>query len=74
MRIQVTKGHFKFSKTSSKYNGELNSAEIPVLYCKLGQFQKIREIKVGHLYQGLDQGTKGFFMFDPILDCSMQYT
>ena len=42
MRIQVT-------KNSSKYNGELNSAEMPVLYCKLGQFQKIRETNAGHL-------------------------
>ena len=30
------------------------SAEIRVLYCKLGQFQKIREMTAGHLYQGLD--------------------
>ena len=42
------------------------SAEIRVLYCKLGQFQKIREINAGHLYQGLDQSTKGFFMFELI--------
>ena len=39
------------------------SAEMRVLYCKLGQFQKIREIAAGHLYQGLDQSTKGFLMF-----------
>ena len=36
------------------------SAEIRVLYCK---FQKIREMTAGHLYQGLDQSTKGFLMF-----------
>ena len=39
------------------------SAEICVLYSKLGQFQKIPEINAGHLYQGLDQSAKGFFMF-----------
>ena len=39
------------------------SAEICVLYCKLDQFQKIREINVCHLCQGLDQSTKGFLMF-----------
>ena len=43
------------------------STEIRVLYCKLGQSKKIREINAGHLgchlYQGLDQRTKGFFMF-----------
>ena len=39
-------------------------AEIRVLYCKLSQFQKIREINAGHLYQGLDQSTKGFLMFE----------
>ena len=26
-------------------------------------FQKIREMTAGHLYQGLDQSTKGFLMF-----------
>ena len=26
------------------------STEIRVLHCKLGQFQKIREINAGHLY------------------------
>ena len=31
---------------------------------KLDQFQKIREINVCHLYQGLDQSTKDFLMFD----------
>ena len=38
---------------------------MPVLYCKLGQFQKNREFNAGHLYQELDQSTKGF-MFDNI--------
>ena len=33
-------------KNSSKRNGQINSAEIRVLYFKLDQFQKIREIKV----------------------------
>ena len=40
------------------------SAEIRILYWRLGQFHKIREINAGYLYQGLDQSTKGFFMFD----------
>ena len=35
-----------------------------VLNCKLGQFQKIRQIAAGYLYQGLDQSTKGFLMFE----------
>ena len=39
------------------------SAEIRVLYCKLGQFKKFREINAGYLYQGLHQSTKGFFKF-----------
>jgi hypothetical protein len=30
---------------------------------KLGQFKKNREINAGHLYQGLNQSTKGFLMF-----------
>ena len=42
------------------------SAEICILYCKLSQFQKICEIAAGHLYQGLDQSTKGFLMFDSV--------
>ena len=29
-------------------------------YCKLDQFQKIREINVCHLYQGLNQKTKTY--------------
>jgi hypothetical protein len=39
------------------------SAEMRVLYCKLGQFKKIRENPAGHLYQGLDQSPQGFLMF-----------
>ena len=37
------------------------SAPIHILYCKLDQFQKIRETNVLHLCQGLDQSTKSFF-------------
>ena len=29
----------------------------------LANFKKVREINAGPLYQGLDQSTKGFFMF-----------
>ena len=39
------------------------SADMSVLFCKLGQFKKNREIAAGHLYQGLDRITKGFLMF-----------
>ena len=41
------------------------TAEKCVLQCKLGQIQKNREITASHLYQELDQSTKGF-MFDDI--------
>ena len=39
------------------------SAEKRVLYGKLGQYQKIREITAGHLYQGLGQSPQSFLMF-----------
>ena len=35
-----------------------------VLYCKLSQFQKIREITAGHLSLGLDLSPLSFLMFD----------
>ena len=54
------------SENSSNQDGY--SAEICVLYSKLGQFQKIPEINAGHLYQGLDQSTKGFLMFERYLE------
>ena len=48
-------------KKSSKRN---ISAEKRVLYGKLGQYQKIREITAGHLYQGLGQSPQSFLMFE----------
>ena len=39
------------------------SAEKRVLYGKLGQYQKIREITEGHLSFGLDQSPQSFLMF-----------
>ena len=39
------------------------SAEKHDLYGKLSQFQKIREITAGHLYQGLGQSPQSFLMF-----------
>ena len=39
------------------------SAEKRVLYCKLGQYKKIRETAAGHLYQGLDQSPQTYLMF-----------
>ena len=40
------------------------SVEKRVLYCKLSQFQKIREIIAGHLSFGLDQSPQSFLMFE----------
>ena len=49
------------------------SAEKRILYGKLGQYQKIREIIAGHLYQGLSP--QSFLMFElvifKILDLAM---
>ena len=45
---------FSNSKNLSKRN---ISADIRLLYCKLGQLKKNREINAGHSYQGLDQST-----------------
>ena len=55
---------FTTSSISKNSSNQGYSAEKRVLYCKLGQFQKIREMNEGHLYQGLDQSTKGFLMFE----------
>ena len=51
---------FSNSKKLSKRN---ISAKKRVLYGKLGQYQKIREINAGHLYQGLSQSPQSFLMF-----------
>ena len=52
------------------------SGEISIFYCKLDQFQNIREINVCHLCRGLDQSTKCFLLFAnrlPIVDLNKAY-
>ena len=55
-------------KTSNCHPIHLSKSKCVICYfqtflLKLSQFQKIREINTGLLYQGLDQSIKGFFMF-----------
>ena len=63
VKIKIASIYINSSKIHKKLSKRNISAEKRILYCKLSQFQKIREITAGHLYLGLGQSPQSFLVF-----------